>query len=209
MTINCQTLDDLLFDASPLAMETAETHAGGCAACAERLAEWQEISATARSMKHEWQNEMLWPRIERSLRAERRRPSPWLWQIAAAIAITVALGATMAYSLRSQNQDAAFDRRLLRVSSLDRVDAAEKEHVAAIRQLEKLAGSRLEDAEQPLMVSYREKLMLLDDAIAECEQLIRNNRQNAHIRRQLLAMYTEKQRTLENVLQEDIDVVEP
>ncbi|HEX7708309.1 MAG TPA: hypothetical protein VF701_17735 [Thermoanaerobaculia bacterium] len=206
MTITCQTLDDLLFDATPLAMETAEVHARGCTACAERLAEWQEISDTARSMKHEWRNEMLWPRIERSLRVERPRRSPWLWQIAAAIAITVALGATMAYSLRSQNQDAAFDRRLLRVSSLDRVDAAEKEYVAAISQLEELAGSRLEDPEQPLMVSYREKLMLLDDAIAECEQLIRNNRQNAHIRRQLLAMYTEKQRTLENVLREETDV---
>ena len=53
------------------------------------------------------------------------------------------------------------------------------------------------------MVSYREKLMLLDDAIKECQTNIERNRQNAHLRRQLLAIYSEKQRTLQDVLRED------
>ena len=59
------------------------------------------------------------------------------------------------------------------------------------------------------MVSYKEKLMLLDDAIAECEANIDNNRQNAHLRKQLLAMYSEKQQTLEDVLREDSNVSNP
>ena len=45
--------------------------------------------------------------------------------------------------------------------------------------------------------------MLLDDAIAECQANIDRNRQNAHLRRQLLAIYTEKQRTLQEVLREE------
>ena len=45
--------------------------------------------------------------------------------------------------------------------------------------------------------------MLLDDAIAECQAGIDQNRNNAHLRKQLLAVYSEKQRTLQDVLRED------
>ncbi|HEX2062005.1 MAG TPA: hypothetical protein VHK90_14785, partial [Thermoanaerobaculia bacterium] len=85
----------------------------------------------------------------------------------------------------------------------DDVERAERAHVVAIGRLEHLAEAKLDEAESPLMISYKEKLMLLDDAIAECETLIEQNRQNAHLRRQLLAMYSEKQQTLQDVLRED------
>ncbi|HEX6641671.1 MAG TPA: hypothetical protein VF215_11195, partial [Thermoanaerobaculia bacterium] len=74
---------------------------------------------------------------------------------------------------------------------------------------EQLAEARLDEAQTPLMVSYKEKLMLLDDAIAECQANIEQNRQNAHLRKQLLAMYTDKQQTLMDVLREDNDVSNP
>lgn len=201
--MNCAQLDDLLFDGSPLAMETAARHAEHCDACAEKLAAWNEISDTARSLHTTWQSDLLWPRIERSLRHERRSPSRRLWQIAASVILVVALGATMFYALRVQTRDAAFDRDILRVSALDEVERAERAHTNAIRALEKVAEPKLDAAETPLMVSYKEKLMLLDDAIAECETLIERNRQNAHLRSQLLAMYSEKQQTLQDVLRED------
>jgi hypothetical protein len=202
-TVNCALLDDLLFDGSPLAMETAARHAEQCEACAEKLADWNEISATAQSMRTTWNNDLLWPRIERALRAERRKSSRWLWQVAAAIVLVVGLGSTMYYALRVQTQDAAFDRDILRMSALDEVEKAERGHVAAIDKLEHLAEARLDAPGTPLMVSYKEKLMLLDDAIAECETLIEQNRQNAHLRRQLLVMYSEKRQTLQDVLRED------
>lgn len=209
MTLTCQQIDDLLFDASPLAMETAARHAAGCDSCAETLASWEELSVTARSLRTTWQNDMLWPRIDRAIRAEKKRPVRWLGQIAAAVALTVGLGAPVYYTLRVQNREAAFDQTILRVSAMDEVERAEREHVRAIANLEKLAGGRLEDAQSPLMISYKEKLMLLDDAIAECETNIQRNRQNAHLRRQLLAMYSEKQQTLEDVLREDSHVANP
>jgi len=65
MTVTCETLDDLLFDASPEAMRAAEEHAAQCAACAEKLEAWNEISATAKSMKNTWHSDLLWPRIEK------------------------------------------------------------------------------------------------------------------------------------------------
>jgi len=209
-TTTCTQLDDLLLDGSPLAMETATRHASECASCAETLAVWNDLSATARSMRASWENEMLWPRIERALRAEkRRRPARRLWQYAAAIVITIGLGATMFFALRTQSRDAAFDETILRIAALDEVERAEKAHVAAIESLEDVAGTRLDDPQTPLMITYKEKLMLLDDAIEECQANIDRNRQNAHLRRQLLAMYTEKQQTLQDVLREETNVSTP
>ena len=211
MTITCSQFDDLLFDASPLAMETAARHARECASCAETLAAWNEISSTAQSMRTTWQNDMLWPRIDRALRTEKKRRSPMrrLVQIAATLFITIGLGWTMFYALRTQTREAAFDNSILRVSALDDVERAEREHVRAIARLEKLTDAKLDDAETPLMISYKEKLLLLDDAIEECQTNIDRNRQNAHLRKQLLAMYSEKQQTLQDVLREDSDVSTP
>lgn len=218
--ITCKQLDDLLFDASPLAMETAARHAESCPECAERLAAWNEIEETARSMRETWRSDLLWPRIERALQDERdgalknirqmRSPrAKWLWQVAAGLLLTVALGGTVFYAVRVQSHDAAFDRDILRITALDEVERAEQSHLEAIERLERVAEQKLDDAQTPLMVSYKEKLMLLDEAIAECQANIEQNRQNAHLRKQLLAMYTDKQQTLTDVLREDNDVTNP
>ena len=210
MTTKCEQLDDLLYDGTPLAMETAARHAAECASCAETLAAWNELTDTAQSMRTTWDNDMLWPRIERALREERKRsPMKRLWQVAAAVLITVGLSATITYALRVQNHQAAFDRDILQLSALDEVERAENDHLRAIEQLEDVAGTKLDAAETPLMISYKEKLMLLDDAIEECQANIDRNRQNAHLRKQLLAMYSEKQQTLEDVLREDSNVSTP
>jgi hypothetical protein len=209
MKIDCTQLDDLLFDASPLAMEAAARHAAECDACAEKLAAWNDLTATAQTMRAGWENDLLWPRIERALHAERAAAPPrrnWrrsILRTAAALLLTAGLGGTAYYAVRVQNRDAAFDRDILRLAALDEVERAEQVHVDAIRKLEALAEPRLEQAESPLLVSYKEKLMLLDDAIAECQANIDHNRQNAHLREQLLSMYTDKQQTLRDVLRED------
>ncbi len=209
MNIQCSQLDDLLFDGSPLAMETAARHAGECAECAATLAAWNDVGATARSMQTTWENDLLWPRIERAIRAERRTSSKRIRNFATAAILTIALGGTFFYALRVQTHDAAFDRDIIQLSALDEAERAERAHLASIENLERLAEAKLEDAQTPLMVSYKEKLMLLDDAIAECEANIERNRQNAHLRKQLLAMYSDKQQTLRDVLQEDSDVSTP
>ena len=148
--------------------------------------------------------------LERAIRAERKRsPSRWLRHAAAAVLIIVGLGAPLFYMLRVQTREAAFDRTIIRVSALDEVERTERDYTRAIGKLEKLTDAKLEDSESPLMISYKEKLMLLDDAIAECETNIDQNRQNAHLRKQLLAMYSEKQQTLQDVLREDSDVSNP
>ena len=203
MNITCDRLDELLLDGDALAMETAARHAAGCPACAETLASWNDLSATAASLHETWQSDLLWPRIERSIRAEgRRRTVARLWQVAAVLFLAAFVGAGTWLGLRTREAK-QFDARILRVDALDDVERAEKQHVAAIDRLEGLAQTKIEDPASPLMISYKEKLLVLDDAIAQCQTAIDHNRQNAHLRRQLLSMYSEKQRTLQDVLREE------
>jgi hypothetical protein len=202
MTINCENFDNLLLEGDSFSLQIAAQHAKDCSACAEKLAAWNEISETAHGMHARWSNDMLWPRIERAIVEDQRRSGPRVWQIAAALLIFAALGGLI-WRAHEQTRASEFDNAILRTSALDQVEAAERAHVAAIDNLEKLTQPKLEDPSTPLLVSYKEKLMLLDDAIAECQASIDRNRQNAHLRRQLLAIYSEKQRTLQEVLREE------
>jgi len=164
--------------------------------------EHDEISAVARTLHATWSSDSLLPRIQRAIDAERRHQRFQMWQLAAAVTILVALAAIGLYAQRRVRED-AFNQAILQRNALEQVERAERDHVAAIDHLEKLAGPTLERSESPLMVSYKEKLMLLDDAIAECQAGIRVNHQNAQLRRQLLSIYSEKQRTLQDVLREE------
>jgi hypothetical protein len=202
MTINCNQLDDLLLEGDPDSMQLAAQHAETCDACMQSLASWNEISATAQELHATWNSDLLWPRIERGIRAERQLTRPRVWQIAAAVVLLAALAAA-AFIAQRRMRAAEFDNNILRASAVDEVERAEEAHVAAINHLETLAGPRLEQPSTPLLVSYHEKLLMLDDAIAECQSAIDRNQKNAYLRRQLLTMYSEKQRTLQDVLREE------
>ena len=86
--------------------------------------------------------------------------------------------------------------------AVDEVEQAEKAYLASIDKLSKLAEPRLAAATSPVMLNYREKLALLDSAIAELQAGIEQNRFNTHLRRELVAMYREKQQTLQNLMKE-------
>ncbi|HEY4640549.1 MAG TPA: hypothetical protein VII75_04340 [Thermoanaerobaculia bacterium] len=205
MTINCERLDDLLYEGDAASLALAETHAAQCRSCREKLDDWNDISVTAKSMHVTWQNDMLWPRIQRSL-----KPSFQWMRIAAAIIVTVGISASVFYAMHVRSaQQKAYDQAILRTNAIEDVERAEKVHIDAINKLEKIAAPKLEEPQTPILVSYKEKLMLLDDAIAECQSNIDQNRNNAQVRKQLLAMYSEKQKTLHDVLREGDHVPNP
>ena len=199
-------IDDLLLNGDRESMQAAAMHAAGCAECAEALAGWNDLSDTARELHTSWNSDLLWPRIDRTIRNERRAgASRWL-QIAAAVVVMVGLGITLAFAFRARNEEVKFEKALLREKALKDVETAEEKYVDAIAKLEKETDPQLDNAQSPLMVSYKEKLMLLDDAIAECQTNIQSNRRNAHLRRQLLAIYDAKRQTLQDVLREETHV---
>jgi len=65
-----------------------------------------------------------------------------------------------------------------------------------------MAEPALSGATSPVLVNYREKLTVLDSAIAELKASVDQNRGNTHLRRELLAVYQEKQRTLQSLMKE-------
>ena len=85
---------------------------------------------------------------------------------------------------------------------MDDVEAAEETYLASIEKLSRLAEPRLASSTSPVMLNYREKLALLDSAIADLQSGIEQNRYNTHLRRELLAAYREKQQTLQNLMKE-------
>ena len=189
-------------------MEAAEKHAESCSSCREILDDWHDIGRTARSMTASWESDLLQARIRRRLSEETGRGSRGgqVWRFAAAALLTISIGATAWYAVRDTTRDSAFEQKILGVAAVDEVERAEEAYLAAIERLEEVAKAESDHADTPLMVSYREKLMLIDDAIAEVQAGIDENRENAHLRRQLLSMYSEKQRTLQAMVREGAHV---
>ena len=96
---------------------------------------------------------------------------------------------------------------LLTERAVDEVETAERQYVAAIERLSRVVGKPPTASapavapSSPLVRSHREKLALIDAAIAELQAGIDGNRLNTHLRRELLTMYQEKQQTLRELMQ--------
>jgi hypothetical protein len=210
----CEALETLLA-AGPDRIEDVERHCRTCAECRAGLEELEAISETARTLRTTWSSPELWPRIERALadraavpsadeaptpfpsRPDRPRVRPMYWQMAAALVLLALLTGVAVLLHRPRRSENDW---MVRAAAIDSVETAERAHVQAIDRLAEVAAPQLDAPATPLLVSYKEKLLLLDDAIAECRTGIASNKYNAHLRRELLAMYVAKQRTLEEVV---------
>lgn len=175
----------------------------------------EEIAEAARGLHREWDSPDLWPRIQAALAAEaaraarRRAVRVRAWLSLAAAAAVLVLGVSVLLRTRAPEPGlpAPAERRLLSDNALREVERAESEYVRSIEELSRVAEPKVDEAGSPLMMSYREKLLLLDSAIAECRARIDRNRFNARLRRELLSLYQEKQRTLQQVMKEDADAL--
>ena len=184
----------------------------------------REISAAASGMKKSWDSPELWPRIHSSLALESQRRDPAAprvgffedlfgslaanWRPALAGVVLFGLATAGLFVFRgSGGRDPYTDTvrkgpPLLTEQAADEVEQAEAAYVASIEKLSRAAGPRLQGPTTPVLVNTIEKLALLDGAIAELKTNIDQNRFNTHLRQELLAMYKEKQRTLQDILQE-------
>jgi len=179
-----------------------------------------ELSAIARSLHREWDSPRLWSSIAAGILAhelaieaglERRSRAPFWngrWQAlaaAAVIAITLAPTSWLGwrwFMLGPRPDPATAEQRrqaLLTEDALGAIERSELQYTRAIDDLTRLAAPRLDMPDSPLLVNLRERLEVIDAAIAEYRAEIARNRFNAHLRQQLLWIYQEKRRTLEQV----------
>jgi hypothetical protein len=218
--ISCNDRDRVFEDGSPAEWAALESHAATCAACAEELRSWKLLSAAAAELRDYSDDPSLWLRIQHSLveQANRagQRKSRWSWesirqsfspswQTAAAAAIVLLLVVSAAVyhrlDLATIKTPQPQSGDLLRNNALADVERTESAYMQAIDKLAADAKSQLDKSETPLLANYREKLMVLDSAIEDLRAQTGQNPSNAHLRYQLLAMYQEKQRTLQEVLE--------
>lgn len=214
MKATCADLEAALGGGDPALAQAFARHVEECPECQQDVALWNAISAAAPSLRKEWPSPALEARIRSSLVAQARagkrlRPAVWL-PLAAAAALVAALagwwypGHPSAPAGKGTADIDETRQRLLTEQALSDVEQAEQAYARSIDALSKLAQSRLQDPDSSVLANYREKLLLLDGAIAECRAQAERNRFNAHLRLELLSIYQEKQRTLESLLKEDI-----
>ena len=83
---------------------------------------------------------------------------------------------------------------------MERNEAAYRD---SIERLYQVAAPKLKNAESPLVVSYRERLVMLDSAIGDVRSNLRQNRFNTSLQAQLASLYREKRQTLEDLVKND------
>jgi anti-sigma factor RsiW len=196
MIFQCQNLDRAL--QFPELMPEARAHAETCPRCREQLDLWSEISRLAPQLHQDWESPGLWPRIRLELAAAPPRSEHalvWRWGLAAAAALTLGIWLSNPWPGRQPSSHS-----LLTEDAFHEVQQAEAAYARSIEKLSALAGPSLDRSPSPLADAYREKLVVLDSAIADLKTTIESNRYNAYLQTQLASLYGEKQKTLEEWL---------
>jgi len=217
MNVTCNDRDRIFEDGTPGEWAALEAHSANCPACAEELSAWKSLSVRAQEMRDYTDSPSFWPRIERALaeeavrktqRTERRSwlsffpriPLGWHTAVAGAFVLVLTISAGWIYFHRP-DRIVESDKSLLKSAALENVERAEAVYVQAIDKLAEETRPQLENPATPLLANYHEKLVVLDSAIAELRAQAGLNPSNAQLRHQLLAMYQEKQHTLEEILE--------
>ncbi|HKD10809.1 MAG TPA: hypothetical protein VKE50_01995 [Thermoanaerobaculia bacterium] len=212
----CRRFEEWLDRGTENGFAELETHAAACGPCREELELWNRISQAAPSLRKRWESPGLWVRIEKSIHESRRADEAsrgrkesrawWPLLAAAALFLVAMIGLRVfrpSLGERELLTSRSFSKPLLTEDALSDVEKSEERYVASIERLSRLAEPKLRQPSTPLLISYREKLLLLDTAIAELRSQLDQNRFNTHLRKELLAAYQEKQHTLEQVVKEE------
>ncbi len=218
MNAKCEDRDRICEDGTPAEWAALEAHSATCPACAQELRVWKSLSVAAQKLRDYSDAPSLWPRIERSLSeaatAKKQRAERWAWPslgfrfslgwqtaAAAALVLIFTVSGVWVYWHRTPPVG-ALDQSLLKSPALAEVERAQAAYEQAIDKLAAQAKPELDNPATPLQASYREKLLVLDSAINDLRAQAGMNPSNAHLRQQLLAMYQEKQQTLQEILEE-------
>ena len=216
MNVTCKDRDRIFEDGTAAEWTALEGHAATCASCAEELRAWKSLSLAAAELRNYTESPALWPRIHQALTEQadaiQKQRERWSWrslfpnfslswQSAAATAFVVMLMVSAGWVLRARRDPPIPQGSLLKSKALTEVEHAESAYVQAIDKLAGEAKPQLENPPTPLMANYREKLFVLDTAINDLRAQTGQNPSNAHLRYELLAMYQEKQLTLEEILE--------
>lgn len=219
MNVTCSDRDRIFEDGTPADWAALEAHAASCPVCAEEVRAWRSLRVAAQELRDYSDSPSFWPRIERALAEEAAQKARragllrrwfsflpeislgWETALAGALVLILTLSAGWILLRRPFDGGGKEDHSLLKSNALKEVETAETAYERAIDKLAAEAKPQLDNPATPLLANYHEKLLVLDSAIADLRAQAGLNPSNAQLRYQLLAMYQEKQHTLEEVLE--------
>jgi hypothetical protein len=217
VNVTCNDRDRVFEDGSPLEWAALESHAATCPMCAEELRAWRSLSVAAAELRDYSDSPSLGLRIQSALAEQAARKKHGIfgwdwqsfqqslalsWQTAAASAIVLLLSLSAGWFYLHRTPPTLQQGDFLKTKALADVERTESAYMHAIDKLAADAKPQLVNADTPLIANYREKLQVLDSAIDDLRAQTGQNPSNAYLRYQLLAMYQEKQATLEEILEE-------
>lgn len=203
MIFQCSDLDRAL--RTPELLPDMRAHAARCEACGRQLYFWTEISRLAPELHREWESPFLWQRIRAALVAEAPSPRPWAafrapWRSIPAAAAVALFAVWLLQPWQSGRPRDLLTRDLLTDAALQEVQQSEAAYMHSIERLSALAAPGMQQSPSPLAAAYREKLVLLDSAIADLKANAENNRYNGYLQLELASLYRAKQKTLQDWL---------
>ncbi len=199
------------FESGEVTAGEFESHARDCAECRAQAALDVRLDREISALQAPIGANGVWERIEASLKrekemaaartAERPARSPrlgfrrWLVFVPAGAAVIV-LAVLGIQTLRKTPAGSG----ILTETALARVEASEKEYMAAIDDLARKARPKLEAMDIQMMSLYKDKLAMIDAQISRCRDALDSNPGNAHIRGYLLAALQDKRQALAEML---------
>jgi len=184
-------------------------HEQNCPTCRKIHAQDQQLLLASRKLKSPVNTTRLWDELESRLMTEQEAGTlPREGQIrlkvplrldlvlkAAVFLVGVFLLALLLWNLPEKKSSG-----LLSSQALNRVEKTERAYIAAITELEKQAGNRLESMNIELALLYRDRLETIDEQLQHCRNALTRNPANHQVRRYLLAALQDKNDTLREIV---------
>ena len=195
-----------------------ERHLETCPECRSQAALDDRLTRETASLRRPVDDDGLWDRIEARLLEEasavrrevtERKPArAWLTFISglfrfprvAGVAAVALVAAGLAVWFLLLRPSPAASSGLMDDAALTRVETAEREYAAAIKDLESKAAPKLAQMDFSQLALYKDRLQTIDAQIERCREAAAANPWNAHVRKYMLAALRDKQDTLGQIL---------
>jgi hypothetical protein len=197
------------FQAGRLNQRKYRLHEKNCLTCREAHAQDQKLMADSRKLKVPVDTSAIWTKLESSLKADRAaeiRPGKirlhrfFPVRLGPIPIAAVSLTGIFLLGLLVWNTGGKQSSGLLSSQALNRVEKTEQAYMAAIDEVEKQIGPRLESMDMELALLYRDRLEIIDEQIQQCRNALMQNPANYQVRRYLLAALQDKNDTLREIM---------
>jgi len=214
--MSCTKYDD--FELGRLEAGKMKRHLETCPECRSQAALDDRLTRETASLRRPVDDDGLWDRIEARLLEEasavrrevtERKPArAWLTFISglfrfprvAGVAAVALVAAGLAVWFLLLRPSPAASSGLMDDAALTRVETAEREYAAAIKDLESKAAPKLAQMDFSQLALYKDRLETIDAQIERCREAAAANPWNAHVRKYMLAALRDKQDTLGQIL---------